>query len=51
MSNIIHYLLVLIHMYPVKKSTILILKYYSNNITHKSKNHISYKLYIYVCIM
>ena len=46
MSNIIHYLLVLIHTYPVKKSIILILKYYSNDITHKSRNHVSYN-YIY----
>ena len=43
MTNIIHYLLVLIHTYPVKKSIILIIKYYPNDITHKSKNHISYK--------
>ena len=47
MSNIIHYLLVLIHTYPGKKSIILILKYYSDDITHKSKNHVSYK-YIYM---
>ena len=47
MSNIIHYLLVLIHAYPVKISIILILKYYSNDITHKSKNHVSYN-YIYL---
>ena len=47
MSNIIHYLLVLIHRYPVKKNIILILKYYSNDITHKSKNHIFYN-YIYM---
>ena len=46
MSNIIHYLIVLIHTYAVKKSIIFILKYYSDDITHKSKNHISYK-YIY----
>ena len=46
MSNIIHYLLVLIHTYSVKKSIILILKYYSDDITHKSKNHVSYN-YIY----
>ena len=46
MSNIIHYLLVLIHTFPVKKSIILILKYYSDDITHKSNNHISYN-YIY----
>ena len=46
MSNIIHYLLVLIRTYPVKKSIILILKYYSNDITHKSKTHVSYN-YIY----
>ena len=32
----------LIHTYPVKKSIILILKYYSDDITHKSKNYISY---------
>ena len=42
MSNIIHYLLVSIHAYPVKLSIILILKYYSNDITHKSKNHVFY---------
>ena len=36
MSNIIHYLFVLIHAYPVRISTIFILKYYSNNITHKN---------------
>ena len=46
MSNIIHYLLVLICTYPVKKNIILILKYYSDDITHKSKNHVSYN-YIY----
>ena len=34
MSNIIPYLLVLIHAYPV--SIILILKYYSDDITHES---------------
>ena len=52
MSNIIHYLLVLIHIDPVKKSIILILKYYSDDITHKSKNHISYNyIYIYIHIM
>ena len=37
MYNIIHYLLVLIHAYPVKISIVLILKYYSYDITHKSK--------------
>ena len=48
MSNIIHYLLVLICTYPVKKSIILILKYYSDDITHKSENHISYTcIYMY----
>ena len=47
MFNITHYLLVLICTYPVKKSIILILKYYSDNITHESKNHVSYT-YIYV---
>ena len=36
MSNIIPYLLVLIHTYPVKISIILILKYYSDDIIHKS---------------
>ena len=46
MSIIIHYLLVLIHAYPVKISIVLILKYYSNDIIHKSKNHISYN---YIC--
>ena len=46
MSNTINYLLVLIHTYPVKKSIILILKYYSDDITHKSKTHISCK-YMY----
>ena len=48
--NIIHYLLVLIHTYPVKKSIILIPKYYSDDITHKSKNHISCN-YIYISMM
>ena len=48
MSNIIHYLLILICTYPVKKSIILILKYYFNDITHKSKSHVCYNYtYIY----
>ena len=48
MSNIFHSLLVLICTYPAKKSIILILKYYFNNITHKSKNHVSYiSIYMY----
>ena len=59
MSNIIHYLFVLIRAYPVKKSIILILKYYSDDITHKSKNgvyiyihiHIYIMVYIYICIL
>ena len=46
MSNIIHYLLVLIHSYPVKISIVLILKYYSDNITHQSK--ITYLITIYM---
>ena len=47
-SNIIHCLLVSIRAYPVKKiSIILILKYYSDNITHESKNHVSYD---YICM-
>ena len=44
MSNIIHYLLVLIHAYTVKISIILILKYSSDDITDKvyiDKNHVS----------
>ena len=49
MSNIIHYLLVLIRTYPVKKSIILILICYSDDITHKSRNHVSYN-YIYIYI-
>ena len=49
MSNIIHYLLVLIHAYPVKISIILILKYYSDDITHKNK--ITYLITIYIRIM
>ena len=41
----------LIHTYPVKKSIILILKYYSDDITHKSKNRVSYNyIYIYIYI-
>ena len=36
MSNIIHYLLVLIHAYPVRITLTFILKYYSNDITHKN---------------
>ena len=35
MSNIIHYLFLLTHVYPIRISTIFILKYYSNEITHK----------------
>ena len=45
MSNIIHYLPVLIHACPVKIRK-NILKYYSNDIKCKSKNHVSYN-YIY----
>ena len=33
--NIIHYLFLLTHAYPLKISTIFILKYYSDEITHK----------------
>ena len=36
MSNKIHYLFVRIHANPVKTSTIFILKYYSDDITHKN---------------
>ena len=36
MSNITHYLFPLTHAYPIKISTIFILKYYSNKITHKN---------------
>ena len=34
--NIIHYLFLLMHAYPVKISTIFILKFYSDKITHKN---------------
>ena len=46
MSNIIHYLFVLICTYPVKKRIILILKYYSDDITHKVK--ITYLIAVYM---
>ena len=51
MSNIIHYLLVLIRTYPVKKNTILILKYYSDTITQKVKIMYLITVNIYILIM
>ena len=48
MSNIIHYLFLLTHAYHIKISTIFILKYYSNEITHK--NICSQKFYILITI-
>ena len=36
MSSIIHYLFVLPHAYHIKMSTIFIVKYYSDEISHKN---------------